>query len=278
MFVERAKPLEQYQLNHTFRAPQSERKQELARLLSSLLASPQLNEIKVVKERDRPRALFAFCRSKDGELEVPILRIDSSLTEGMAATLIRYLIQETTLIAAREGRDLTRITDRFLTGYSKPALSESGFVACEAGWTKLNLRGGLSSDALLARLSKITSNNLFVKTQAEAIAAAVQTAVKENNSESLLGVEKSLWPLKILDLTIPSFIVPIRPEWAMHLFDSEIGSQNLFGGNPHLIFRVENAYYRNKSPRILRAPGRIFWYVTKHSGKYQGTEAIRACS
>ncbi len=64
----------------------------------------------------------------------------------------------------------------------------------------------------------------------------------------------------------------------MHLFDAGIGSQHLFGGNPNLIFRVENAYYRNSTPRVLSAPGRILWYVSKHTGKYQDTESIRACS
>jgi hypothetical protein len=93
-----------------------------------------------------------------------------------------------------------------------------------------------------------------------------------------LKIEKALWPVKITDASIPSFIVPIRPEWAMHLFDTGIGSQNLFGGNPHLVFRVENAYYRSSIPRVLDTPGRILWYVSKHTGKYQDTESIRACS
>jgi hypothetical protein len=94
----------------------------------------------------------------------------------------------------------------------------------------------------------------------------------------LLSVEKALWPVKIKEATVPIFIVPIRPGWAMHLFDSGIGSQDLFGGNPNLIFRVENAYYRNCNPRIISAPGRVLWYVSKHTGEYQDTESIRACS
>ena len=45
-----------------------------------------------------------------------------------------------------------------------------------------------------------------------------------------------------------------------------------------MIFRVENAYYRNSTPRVLSAPGRVLWYVSRHTGKYQDTESIRACS
>jgi hypothetical protein len=73
----------------------------------------------------------------------------------------------------------------------------------------------------------------------------------------LLSIEKALPPLKITGASVRTFIVPILPEWAMHLFDTRIGSQYLFGGNPNLIFKVENAYYRNSSPRVLFAPGRI---------------------
>ncbi len=36
-------------------------------------------------------------------------------------------------------------------------------------------------------------------------------------------------PAKITDADIPAFIVPVRAEWAMSLFDSEIASQDLFG-------------------------------------------------
>jgi hypothetical protein len=106
----------------------------------------------------------------------------------------------------------------------------------------------------------------------------IRSAITTNNAAILLRAEQALWPVKISETAIPTFIVPIWPEWAMHLFDAEIGSQDLFGANPNLIFRVENAYYRNCTPRVLSAPGRILWYVTKHTGKYHGTESIRACS
>ena len=77
----------------------------------------------------------------------------------------------------------------------------------------------------------------------------------------MLDLEKGLWPLKIRELNIPTFIVPIRPEWAMHLFDEDIAKQDLFGGEPSLILNAENIYYRASVPKVLTAPGRILWYV-----------------
>jgi hypothetical protein len=95
------------------------------------------------------------------------------------------------------------------------------------------------------------------------IVSVIETAVAAKNTDMLLSAEKALWPIKIKEASIPSFIVPIWPGWAMHLFDSGIGFQDLFGGNPNLIFRVENAYYRSCTPRVISAPGRILWYVSK---------------
>jgi len=86
-----------------------------------------------------------------------------------------------------------------------------------------------------------------------------------------------LQPAKITDADIPAFIVPVRAEWAMSLFDSEIASQDLFGAvKPGLMFNTENVYYRSARPKVLSAPARILWYVKK--GDYHGVMSIRACS
>jgi hypothetical protein len=57
-----------------------------------------------------------------------------------------------------------------------------------------------------------------------------------------------------------------------------MASQTLFGSKPNLIFQTENVYYRASRPKILTAPGRVLWYVSKSTGHYQGTMSIRACS
>jgi hypothetical protein len=104
------------------------------------------------------------------------------------------------------------------------------------------------------------------------------TNLTDSDLPILLDAEKNLWPLKMKDLDSPAFIVPIRPEWAMHLFDADIASQDLFGGEPSLILNSENVYYRSSSPKILSAPGRILWYVSSGSSRYQGSMCIKACS
>ena len=265
-------------MNETFRASQVETKQEFSVLLNSLIADPQTTEVKIVKDADRPRALLALRRAQNLELQVPIIRIDRSLSSGLSSTLTRYLVQELTLTAAKEKRPITRISDQYLSTDSGNALRENGFSISNGAWVKINLGGVMSAEELLQKLSSLASEASWAQLLLENAATAVKTAIADRNTPMLLRIEQALWPLKITETNIPTFIVPIRPEWAMHLFDTDIGSQNLFGGNPNLIFRVENAYYRNRTPRVLTEPGRILWYVSKHSAGYQGTESIRACS
>ena len=276
--IERAKPLEHLLLNETFRAPQGETKNQFTVLLSSLLADPHAIEVKVVKDADRPRALIAFRKSQQIELEVPVMRIDRSLSAGLNSTLTRYLIQELISTSAKQERAITRITDQYLPADSGNALSENGFSFSNGTWVKINLSGVMSGEEVLAKLSYLASHVPWARQHIREAASIIETAVAARNTDMLLNVEKALWPVKIREASIPTFIVPIRPGWAMHLFDPGIGSQDLFGGNPNLIFRVENAYYRNCTPGVISAPGRVLWYVSKHTGKYQDTESIKACS
>jgi hypothetical protein len=180
--------------------------------------------------------------------------------------------------AAKEGRLITRITDQHLPPNSPLALKENGFHFSNGDWIKINLRGALTTEELFSSLALLRRTAGWAEEPIQRAIVAIAEAVDTQNFAMLLEAENALWPVKIREASMPTFIVPIRPEWAMHLFDASIGSQDLFGGNPHLVFRGENAYYRSAKPRILRAPGRILWYVSKHTGRYQDTESIKASS
>ncbi len=90
-------------------------------------------------------------------------------------------------------------------------------------------------------------------------------------------MERALWPAKILDTGLPCFIVPIQPYWAQNLFDVSLAERTLFGADPQLAMNSENAYYRAAKPAVVRAPGRVLWYVSRDPA-YQGSMALRACS
>ena len=54
----------------------------------------------------------------------------------------------------------------------------------------------------------------------------------------------------------------------MSLFDTRESGNDLIGGNPDVLLRWENVYYRSATQhKMLKPPGRILWYVSKDKQK-----------
>lgn len=88
-----------------------------------------------------------------------------------------------------------------------------------------------------------------------------------------------MWPMKLSDTDIPCFIVPIKADYAVQLFDEKLYNQefSLFENDkPEPALSIENAYFKTEKQSVPKAPARILWYVS--SSNYIGTPAIRACS
>ena len=68
-------------------------------------------------------------------------------------------------------------------------------------------------------------------------------------------------PLHLLDADDRYFIVPIKPGYAMSLFDKVGAGADLFGWKSEVLMRWENVYYRRKTHhKILQIPARVLWY------------------
>lgn len=278
MKVERVGAMQRPFLESVFRAPQGETKHEFSNLLRSCLANPRVFEVSVIRYGEQPMALTALKVAAGAEIEVPIFRLSSPISPGLGSTLGRHLVQNLIITSVKEKRTLTRITDQHLSLALTDALRENGFFFSADAWFRVNPVGLVTAQELVSELVLWGSQFPTAKEYIDNLTTAISIATSGGNTGLLLKAERVLWPVKIRELTLPTFIIPIWPEWAMHLFDPDIGAQDLFGGHPSLIFSVENAYYRASQPRILSAPARILWYVSKRRGKYQGTESIRACS
>lgn len=93
--------------------------------------------------------------------------------------------------------------------------------------------------------------------------------------EDVVAMERKYWPLKLVDDSIPTYLVPIQPRWASQLFDVELARRELFGPPAELALALENVYYSG-SPMILPEGARILWYVSK-DGR-DTLQQVRACS
>ncbi|WP_420621821.1 GNAT family N-acetyltransferase [Candidatus Poriferisodalis sp.] len=83
--------------------------------------------------------------------------------------------------------------------------------------------------------------------------------------------EKHMWPSKVFSGIVPSYIVPIQPEYARVLLGYEEPQGRLFEEHQLAAAARENVYYR--SPRYLEAPARLLWWVSG-GGSYGGMRAL----
>lgn len=253
-----------------------ENKATFQQLLRNLLSNPERNRCYVALDIDKlPIALFAYDRELPHLLDIPLLRVGHS---PLAATLARYLIFRAVLQSAQENRIVTKISDPFQDETIKAALSEDAFVQRHDGWIKINLPVAKTARQLAEYLLKLNLSSNEEKKYCQELADVLNNAVLVEQTQTMIDIERLLWPAKILDAYIPTFIVPIRPEWAKELFDEGLASQTLFGPKDELALNREGVYYRAKSPSAgLKAPGRILWYVS-YGGRFSGTGHLRACS
>ena len=99
-----------------------------------------------------------------------------------------------------------------------------------------------------------------------------------SNEAQLISVESMLFPLKIKNLDLPTYIIPIISHWAGQLFDFSIASEDIFGADPDRLWSFENVYYRHAHAINEKAPARILWYVSGRDKGFSRSKSIVASS
>ena len=263
-------------LQDTFvNSDQGETKETFRQRLSAVSQIHPASDSRVVLNDGEPVALFYLDGSKMNVLEVPLLRLRQGR---MARTLAREIVTTAVDSSIVNKSSITEVTDEWLEPYVEEALAEGGFVKAGAHWLKLNYAAigteDSVSDGLKRLLVQLQDSGLELPRQQ---GFPSRPGFRMTAAETVL-VEKNLRPLKLTNDALDTLVIPVKPRWAQHLFDSGLAEQTLFGAIPDLVLSWENAYYR--SPRSLgdiSAPFRILWYVSR-DGRYIGTGQIRAYS
>jgi hypothetical protein len=252
-----------------------ERKSDFQKILHRHLSHPNETECKLlVDENENPVVLVARNRVAAPITEISLLR---TARHPLAPTVVRHLIRQTLENSARENRNCTKVSDTSAGPVVTEALREIGFVSVGETWMKFNLASVETAENIAARLLELANTALELKEGVTLITKALAD-LQQNPSLALASqIERALWPAKIIDSGLPSFVIPIKPEWAEHFFDEELASSRLFGLRHDLHFGREAIYYRAKQMSGLRCPGRILWYVSQ-GDKKTGSMAIKACS
>ena len=181
-------------------------------------------------------AMAAYYRD-DNNVTVTALR--SSAPED-SYTCIRQLIHHLRDAVARAGPTKIMLTDHADTAITS-ALRDEGFLAEGASWAA-EVRTVVSgpSDPLPDELCS--------------------GGIVELTPELVSKYEKHLWPSKVFSGIVPSYVVPIQPEYARILLGYEERQGRLFEEHETAAAARENVYYR--SPRHLPSPARILWWVS----------------
>lgn len=252
---------------HAFQASeQKETKAKFRERLHKYLAMPKACDCwGLFWDDEKAAALFVLDRSNEGELAVPFLRIPHGPE---VITIVRNLLFRLMQEAAAGNCSRICIIDPYCSALVKRELSNDGFIQETEHWLKHTMPVTLTAESFTDTLGSIRSER-DTETMSEAIRSDPRIAQR---------LERLYWPLKIVDASLPNYIIPIQRLWAAELFDDKLANQDLYGARTKLSLNRQGIYYRSSAPTgNLRAPGRILWYVSEDK-KYQGTKCIRACS
>ena len=143
---------------------------------------------------------------------------------------------------------MVKFEDSALTPSLIQELLEMGFVECNKGFVRFCFTCCLSRKEVLSIICKLCPE--------------VENVYQRMSD---LELEQRCSPL-VLDSTDQHyFLIPIIPGYAKGLIDRHQSSQELFGGDPNVLLRWDNVYYRKVSHHnMLKAPGRILWYASRN--------------
>ena len=267
-------------VNQFLRNALGEKKTDFRRKFRQFLAKPEQFECLMVGHRgENPIALVVYDRENDGELKIPVFRFTKNK---LTPTILRHCIFQCLLTAANEKRQFTRITEVYLEPQITIALQEDRFLITKNEWLRINLALAQKSVEISSYIFQLCQQIGRGYEQYLPLVNLLADPNSINNTILMADIEKTIYPAKITDATIPTFIIPIKPWWAQNLFDKELAEATLWGAKEELALRRELVYYRSKQPSVgLEAPGRILWYVSKDPDVKNSSSivgAIRACS
>ncbi len=233
--------------------------ERLARLetrVHELSAAPSRCDVILIEwPHGTPVGFLALDRRQLDRLRVEAVRFrHSRITQVLARHTVSMLLKR----AVAEQRPLVEIVDPHPWEGLGDELKSFGFVRQDGAWCRPVLVGGFSRAGLVDRLLATGHYDGRVVLP-----------------DDLGEVERLHWPAKLLGAGAHSFIVPIKSEWAAHLFEERLAAGRLHGGEPALMLNTENVYYRAARPRVLKTPGRILWYVSRDD---DCPGELRACS
>uniref|UniRef100_UPI002AD5486A GNAT family N-acetyltransferase n=1 Tax=Frankia sp. Cr1 TaxID=3073931 RepID=UPI002AD5486A len=193
-----------------------------------------------------------YARVVDDEvLRVSLFRVAA---HPVAETVARYLLWFLRRTAREAHAKVVEISDPYLSDIAARAASYESY--CHVGdrwyaWVIDHVGPGMTVSAAVNSACQLVGLG-----PAPLIAPRMP-------AQMTAQYERTWWPVKITDSSLPHFAIAIQPRW----------SADLLGAPPTLLPRPDElalgrefVYYRNGRKSVLVAPARIVWYLSGHQG------------
>ena len=222
---------------------QDERKGPFREKLNRFLARPDQYECEILRSGNEIVAIRVLTSSCNETLTALLARVARSADQSLFG---RFLIADTIFKAVDKELIMVNFEPTSPTLRLKPDLLEMGFTECNDGFVRFCFARCLDRRDVLSEISELSPE-----------------AASKHQEMSEIELEKSCSPLSLKAINQKYFLAPIRPGYAMGLFDQHQSADDLFGGNINVLLRWNNVYYRRKTHhKILKSPARILWYVS----------------
>lgn len=242
----------------------SENKKTFQNIVCNEIANIKNSRIKTIKSHNQTIAFFGY-KYENNILSVRFIRLAETK---LKQTLFMQLVSDFIDKAIKKGLTQIHIQENFLSDNQKLILERMGFDYIKEVWVKIICNKSIIYSQV-EELSKELTNLTLIN--------RIGNCSEEERTYLLLQLERKLFPLKISDLKLPCYIIPIKPYWAGQLFDSYISGATLFGADEKRIWNFENVYYRSTKPITEISPARILWYASSDKN-HQRSKSIVASS
>jgi len=245
-----------------------EKKKVFEAKLRTALAEVSTHDVQVTTDSNDEYITLIVVSGDATSCDISLIRHNgSSLAEALLQNRIWRMLAKN----LENTEIMLKISDAFLPEETSRLFRQRGFFIEDNCLIRLALRGVMTKSDLITRLSRMEGPF------SDALSTIIQH-LSEGESFPVEQMEEAFWPLKITGFGVRSFVVPIKPSWAQHLFDEGLAAETLFGGDPSRFFNWENVYYCSPKATRLKAGARILWYVSSGKDKQSQVSQIRACS
>ncbi len=213
-------------------------------LLDRYLTHPTDFQCELLKAEGDIAAIRIVSTAPERTVTVPLARVARTANRPLFG---RFVIADTIAKAVEKDQDMVVFEQSGLSPSLIPDLMAMAFTNCQDTYAKFCFSRCFQPEDAMQEIATLSPE------LATALSNASDIELELFGAPVSLAAEQNY------------FLVPIRPGYAMSLIDRQLSSIDMFGGDPTVLLRWENVYYRKAktSHKILKAPGRILWYVSR---------------